>query len=1278
MAGACLISPNKGKTLHAKFVSSFGRELGTRAFLIGVNPNFKKDYKDSLSLDAEGIPLFDSLLKNKVIRNYIGETSMLEFVNASLGKSKFEDTSSGFHQAITKAMEFNKSSDYRKEYIVYPEVIRDENGSHIVLKANKKTEDQNAKFADVFYSGDYRDRILEKTKELGISESDIEKMASFLNLDMRSVHGLDELISSLSSIKDNPDFGIAYLVAQVFQSEPVVQRTRHFIQAEDMVVRILEEAGYDMEGDITEEDVDAALGMYLLENGFSKPGVAQRASDLIHGNTDTWDFGSLRDAANEAHSGESAYLTTPSEDIIGIEEEISEESLALLEETLDKFTESVDKLKNLEVKKVSIYKSDFTGLRALQNKNVVTGILEYLRTATEELREFKTSFDKLSDMSFQERCSTIKKVLDYSRAYGMIFLEMQEVLFREKSVLNDMEDSEELTSIREALSQILGMNQGILDTAISKASSMFTEFMRPVIGDKIKIDYGKEAGKEITVEELVARSDRDISMVSRWLDSAANSPDTILQGAHLIVKRQKDKARLATIKIMERALAMGKKAEAAGLTDFTFMYETLNGKRTGNYISRYNEGDYLTKREAAREAAEKHNEHADKEDREKNIEKEMREWHKKNSVFTKDGYIPNSLYENKEYTGMTQAQLDFYNEFMEIKSSLDEMLPDDETYKENSIKIRKDLLNRLLSSSNPVKQIAEAAKDALMERSDDTQFGVRTTTDLSGKEVYTVPIYYTRMSKRESAEDLTSDLVGALIAYAYMANNYKAMTEVSAALELGKVAIQKRFVGQHRGNKKVTEIVQGLGKKKKVLEVPKSKSEAEALYNEFMESQVYGIYLKDVGTIGSTKISKNKAASVMLRTGSTIQLGFNFLAGVASAVNGLAMQNIEAAAREFFTAKDLNNADAYYMKHVHKKVGELGSRVKSNELDLIFRLFNVKQDFDKETKDIKFDRKNIILRMFGPSVLYLYQTVGDDFLYGRAALAILMKETVIKDGKEMPLLEALEFTSIGDVDSAGKTISIKGITKKDGTSFTEEDVSRISRKIEFINQKCFGVYNTEDIAAARRTIAGRFLLQYRDWMRPAFNRRFQRTHYNVLLGETREGYYISGIRFTKNLINDLRHGQLSIMKTYRSMSKAERANINRCAFEISQYVAVLALLGLIDWPDDEDTNWAVEMIEYTLRRQKTELGAVIPGFSMITESINIMKSPMANVSVIGSTVDLLKLLYPSTWQREMQSGHYKGHSYGYKIIMDSPVGLWSKNIRRMLDPRDAINYQKQQ
>lgn len=78
--------------------------------------------------------------------------------------------------------------------------------------------------------------------------------------------------------------------------------------------------------------------------------------------------------------------------------------------------------------------------------------MEYLRTATEELREFKTSFDKLSDMSFQERCSTIKKVLDYSRAYGMIFLEMQEVLFREKSVLNDMEDSEELTSIREALS----------------------------------------------------------------------------------------------------------------------------------------------------------------------------------------------------------------------------------------------------------------------------------------------------------------------------------------------------------------------------------------------------------------------------------------------------------------------------------------------------------------------------------------------------------------------------------------------------------------------------------------------------------------------------------------------------------------------------------------------------------------------------------------------------------------------------------------------------------
>ena len=59
----------------------------------------------------------------------------------------------------------------------------------------------------------------------------------------------------------------------------------------------------------------------------------------------------------------------------------------------------------------------------------------------------------------------------------------------------------------------------------------------------------------------------------------------------------------------------------------------------------------------------------------------------------------------------------------------------------------------------------------------------------------------------------------------------------------------------------------------------------------------------------------------------------------------------------------------------------------------------------------------------------------------------------------------------------------------DGTKF---DVSKFGRRIAHINHTLFGVYNEEDANAANRVALGRLLMQYRKWMKPLFNRRFQK------------------------------------------------------------------------------------------------------------------------------------------------------------------------------------------
>ena len=76
---------------------------------------------------------------------------------------------------------------------------------------------------------------------------------------------------------------------------------------------------------------------------------------------------------------------------------------------------------------------------------------------------------------------------------------------------------------------------------------------------------------------------------------------------------------------------------------------------------------------------------------------------------------------------------------MDIKSKLDSYIPDKYTTLTNTVKIRKDLLERVKNSdsvTSGVKQLWEGVKDDFIKRSDDTDFGSKLTIkDFEGNEV---------------------------------------------------------------------------------------------------------------------------------------------------------------------------------------------------------------------------------------------------------------------------------------------------------------------------------------------------------------------------------------------------------------------------------------------------------------------------------------------------------------------------------------------------------------
>jgi hypothetical protein len=76
-----------------------------------------------------------------------------------------------------------------------------------------------------------------------------------------------------------------------------------------------------------------------------------------------------------------------------------------------------------------------------------------------------------------------------------------------------------------------------------------------------------------TVEDLASASDEDISFLSRYLDSMADTNDYMLKVMDDAVKKSKGLARLRTIELMKELQKIQIEAEKDGIKDFDWMFE---------------------------------------------------------------------------------------------------------------------------------------------------------------------------------------------------------------------------------------------------------------------------------------------------------------------------------------------------------------------------------------------------------------------------------------------------------------------------------------------------------------------------------------------------------------------------------------------------------------------------------------------------------------------------------------------------------------------------------
>lgn len=737
----------------------------------------------------------------------------------------------------------------------------------------------------------------------------------------------------------------------------------------------------------------------------------------------------------------------------------------------------------------------------------IEGIYDYIEYEQDGLRSLQKDFDRIQSVMSQDN-TNIKEQAQHLRQMKMYIdsfancNEMLALTLNEDKRLYTKEYRKFTDKAIDDLSQLAGIIETqLIPSYVALVKPIVVEFLSQFCGDGVRVTFGKYKTVDskgnittVSLNDILERAEHDISFTDRLFDSMANSSDDALKILDQAIKVQRKKAKDYWLDVCKDIQAAALQAEKDGVTDFSFIYERYkDGTRTGYYISPVNYGEYLkAEKEFFNYIDSKYG--TNPSDRETILKKknEIQKWYAINTEWVNQGdgsqvrqpatggFVEKGAYkgiQRNDYSSDVYKEISanpndprykFADKILNIKYEMDSYLPVESIKIGQTIKIRKDLFEKIKSSSRikeGTEQFFEALKDQVVRRSDDIDYGVKLGVD--GEKLQTLPLYYLNIRDGETEEDMSMDIVSTLQAYSLMALDYKCMNEVIDELELSKDVIMERDVksGQKESRlSKYSPFDQN--------DIMKNNPNIQQKLETMFDMHVYGRYVKDEGTIGDSKLDVAKTANLMNRITALNQYAINMLAGISNVATGEVMMRIEGFAGQFFTNKEIHLADKAYRKLLPSYLKQIGDRYKTNKLSLFDEMFDVLQDYDKSSGKLNWDRKGAIKRLFDESTLYFMNDTGEHWMQNRTAIAVAIHYKMLdNNGNETNLWDSLEVKyrkEDGTYDyedhGLGAKLFVKdGYTKPNGDKFILQ-----SNKIEsFDDEK---QYNTGDVVRYKQAV----------------------------------------------------------------------------------------------------------------------------------------------------------------------------------------------------------------
>lgn len=1303
MSTSCVLHPRLSNGEKSPLFSRLKNFLGDRksaedVYYRAINPSFREAFPN-VRFDHNGEPLLEDLITQCGIGYDKSNEAMLDYLNSEYGTEPVPKTMQSAIELQNRAASFNINNPLNKRYSaeitssghdVSMEIVTATGNERDLGRQQKFNAELNNQLVKLLNSWGADVAALTELEEAGNVNGVMD-----LSAGINAATGLKEVIRIAKGERGQAALAEewGHFVVDAVKDSPLRDRMLNSLKNEEVLQRVLG-SEYDRYNEVYNGDIDLmakeALGKMMAQvlNSYDATAPNDRLFERYRKNV--LDFFGKRDTdeideiINKVR--EQVYEFTANVFNGKYQLDISSRDynrrLFNLGNDVSRDYNILKRIIQQEKKRLAIYgkgakatarereekKGSFDEKQKLfidklsndlENHRELEGIYTYLTEAVRMLRQLSDRLDAVhnSQTSWKDKFSVLRSIRDYMSSYGSIMEELRQEMYKAKQE-GDMRFKEKL---QESLDEFSGLLARLGSDWAEVSKDEFARFLAPFEGEGISMSIRGER-KQYNIRELLDYIEKDISIVERWTDAMADSTDPILRIYDSLVKDQKNKARYNTINNEKEILMHSKKLEDAGIKNTDFMYEkTSDGKITGNFVTRYNWGDYFA---ALSKYAKSLPQDMGREEKSILISR----WKRANT--DKKGN-PIEKYYNPQYDAIQRnaAMKEYYDFMINLKRNLDYRLPARYVRFNKAPQIRRDFLERVMG--NKFQYLWESFKDNLVRREDDTEFAYA-RQDFEGNQIYNLPIYYTRPLKDKN--DLSTDCTSTMIAYAAMANDYAAMNDVIDALETGRTILSERRVAQTRGGKIMREV---LNKIPSNLTKKGDVANFMGRLNDFMLMQVYGEQMKDEGTVLGVDVGK--AVNMLNKLQSYGTTALSVLTGTANLAQNIVISNIESISGQFFNKSELAKADWEYTKLLPQYLSETGNRIQTSKMALFAEKFNVLQDYKQHVRGVDWDRKTWFSRFFKEDTLWFTTSAGDHYTQMRTGLALAMRlKLQDKDGKPISLYDALEVKYLDEAHPEyGANLVIKeGVTDQDGKAVDNKYFTDVTKKIRGINNKLYGIYNQEDKNAMQSRAVGRLLMMYRNWMRPLWLKRYGVERYNYDTGTFEEGYYRTLWNFMNTLRKDLKKGELDIVKQWHNLDDAQKSNIYRGLAEIATFLSLMGIIATLKGTpdDDEKDDWLTEYITYSIIRLKADLGSLMPGPTMLDEGLRLFDNPFAAIRVLKNSRQLLNLFDPDTWTTEIDQGIYKGYTQAEKIMLQ-PVPF-IRQFQNLFDPEEPTRWYK--